>query len=286
MEEMVATLGGSELSAWEQKLRQEESSRRPPAAAYDPLRTVAAERSFVDEAVQLVRRGVRVVPVAEALPLVPLYARLGQEVPAHIRVAHEDMKYDFYLVQLTFNLIPEEDQVPDYAEFVVAMYDDLQGERKSRAINVFPQRIESTWLKAEGGVSVSLDASLKFEAGPVAVHGVEAQAKAGAGANVKVLAGPFKVEFSTTDLEVIGEGDREVTWIYRDRRALSGKNDFRSFLVLKIGRETTGVRLGCKMGVRTYRRSWETLWLREHLPILRAEKMLELEILRGEAARS
>jgi hypothetical protein len=281
MTDLVASLEGAELAEWERALRAAEVSHRPPAPAFDPMRPVAALESLADDAVRLVRRGVRMVPVAETLPLLPLYARSKQQVPAEIRVAHETQGYDFYLVQVTFNLLPEDDQTADYAEFAVAIYDGVEGPRASRAIEVFPRTIQSTWLKAEGGVHVSLHASLQFEASPIGVHGVKAEAGAGAGASAKVIAGPFKVAFGTTELEVVGTGDREIKWIYRTKGALSGKTDFRSFLVLKVASHTPAVRLGTKIGVRTYRRTWETLWIREHMPILRAEKMLELEIGRG-----
>jgi hypothetical protein len=75
--------------------------------------------------------------------------------------------------------------------------------------------------------------------------------------------------------------DREVGWTYRARRTLEGKNDFRSFLVLKVAREVAreaDVNLHAEIGVRPYRRSWQSLWLREKLPVLWADTTMALEL--------
>ena len=277
MNEVTAELPAESAAAWEEEIRaaarahgvQEEAA----PVAFDPFRPISAAISDPEDAIGLVRRGVRVAPFAETTPLVPLYEVRGEALPDHLRVAHDEQAYDFFLVQLTFSLGLDDGEAPDHAEFVVKIRDDVHGPRASRAIEVFPQRVDATWFKADAQLSVALDASLRFsvEAAPAEAT---ARAKAGAG----VILGPFRVDVGTTELEVRGEGDREIGWIYRVRHALEGRNDFKSFLVLKVARETEKVSLLANIGVRTYRRSWQTLWLREKLPILYARAVLPVEL--------
>lgn len=279
MAEVVAQLSDSDRSAWEAAIRAEGPV---PAAAppFNPLRPVSAFTSEEEDAIGLVRRGVRVVPFAETLPLLPLYAARGEQLPPELQVAHEQQQYDFHLVSLTFTLALEDNESPDSAEFTVRIQDDVGGARASRAIRVFPERAHSSWFRAEARFNVELDASLAFSASHTAAH-ANAKATAAAGSAVRVLAGPFTIELGRTELEVLGEGDREVGWRYRVQQALAGKNDYRSLLVLKVARETKSVRLLTEIGVKTYRRSWTSLWLRERLPLLRASAELEVELPRA-----
>jgi hypothetical protein len=280
MIELTAQLPRGEMDECEQQIRaaaRAHGAAEAPITAFDPFQEVSAVLSDPEDAIGLVRRGVRVVPFAETTPLLPLYAARGEEVPAELRVAHESQRYDFLLVQLTFSLRLEEGEEPDHAEFAVWIQDGVPGPRASRAIEVFPQRVHASWFKADAQLSVALDASLKFS---VAAEGAAGAARASgdAGAGGKVLIGPFHVDAGRTELEVRGEGDREIGWIYRVRRALEGKNDFRSFLVIKVAQETEKVGLLARIGVRPYRRSWKTAWLREKLPILHADAVLDLEL--------
>jgi hypothetical protein len=151
----------------------------------------------------------------------------------------------------------------------------MSGPRATRAIRLFPQRVHSTWFQADARFNVELDASLSFAA---SYPGADAKAGARAGGSVKVLAGPFQIELGRTELEVLGEGDREMGWRYRVRQALLGQNDYRSFLVLKVANEATKLQLETNIGVKTYRRSWSTLWLRDKMPILYARALLDVEL--------
>ncbi|WP_437983939.1 hypothetical protein [Sorangium sp. So ce117] len=281
MSEVTAMLPADAMASWEESLRAaaargdgEAPVGPEPEAFFDPFRPVAAMRSDPEDAIGLVRRGVRVAPFAETTPLLPLYAALGRELPPPLRVASEEQRYEFLLVALTFSLRLDDDESPDHAEFVVKIRDGVDGPRASRAVEVFPQRVHATYFQASAQLSVALEASMKFsvEADAATRVGVDAAAEA------KVLAGPFKIDIGQTELDVSGEGDRDIGWVYRVRRALEGKNDFRSFLVLKVARETEKVRLLVNIGVRTYRRTWKTLWLREKLPILYASAALDLEL--------
>ncbi|WP_437531149.1 hypothetical protein WME79_01240 [Sorangium sp. So ce726] len=280
MREVIAVLPAEAVTSWEEALRAAargdgEAPVGPELEAFfDPFRPAAAMCSDPEDAIGLVRRGVRVAPFAETTPLLPLYAALGRELPPPLRVASEEQRYEFLLVALTFSLRLDDDESPDHAEFVVKIRDGVDGPRASRAVEVFPQRVHATYFQASAQLSVALEASMKFsvEADSATRAGVDAAAEA------KVLAGPFTIDIGQTELDVSGEGDRDIGWVYRVRRALEGKNDFRSFLVLKVARETEKVRLLVNIGVRTYRRTWKTLWLREKLPILYASAALDIEL--------
>lgn len=274
MAAVIARLTGEMRSAWEASVRGEGSAQPQQAAALNPLQPVSAFESDVENAIGLVRRGVRVVPFAEALPLVPLYRARGEELPAELRVAHEQQGYEFLLVSLTFTLSLDADEAPDSAEFTLALRDTIAGARGARAIRVFPQREHSSWFRTEARFNVDLDAKLSFSASTPAVG----QAKAEVTSGVKVIAGPFQIELGQTELEVLGEGDREIGWRYRVKRALAGRNDYRSWLVLKVAKEETKLQVLANIGVRTYRRSWSTLWLRDKLPILYADAELDIEL--------
>lgn len=293
--EVVATLPENAGSDWKHALRDEARAEAalesfPPMLgaeplSFDPFQPVAARQSDVDDAIGLVLRGVRLAPFAETTPLIPLYAARGQELPAELSVAHKEQGYDFFLVQLTFSLRLEDDESPDMAEFVVQINDGLDGPRATRAIQVFPQRIHKKWFEGSAELSVALESSLEFSVEAKAEPG-KAAAKGDAGLKAKVLAGPFRVEAGRTELTVAGEGDRDIAWTYRANEALEGKNDFKSFLVLKIARETLDrkegkVSVDTKIGVRTYRRTWKTLWLKDRLPVLYARASLDLDLTRG-----
>ncbi|WP_437762090.1 hypothetical protein WMF27_01225 [Sorangium sp. So ce281] len=280
MREVIAVLPAEAVASWEEALRAAargdgEAPAGPELEAFfDPFRPAAAVASDPEDAIGLVRRGVRLAPFAETTPLLPLYAALGRELPPPLRVASEEQRYEFLLVALTFSLRLDDDESPDHAEFVVKIRDGIDGPRASRAVEVFPQRVHAAYFQASAQLSVALEASMKFSVETEAVPraGVDAAAEA------KVLAGPFTIDIGQTELDVSGEGDRDIGWVYRVRRALEGKNDFRSFLVLKVARETEKVRLLANIGVRTYRRTWKTLWLREKLPILYASAALDIEL--------
>lgn len=266
--------------------RREGATRGPSptqeSTAFDPFRPVAARGSDVDDAIGLVRRGVRLVPFAETTPLLPLYRKKNQEVPPELAVAHEEQGYEFFLVQLTFSLRLEDDESPDRAEFVVEIHDGVEGPRATRTVEVFPKRADVRWFEASGELAVNLESSLKFSV-EAANQAGKAKAEGGVEVKGKVLAGPFHIEVGQTQLTVAGESDREIAWIYQVHRALAGKSDFQSFLVLKIARETLEreegkVSLQAKIGVRTYRRTWKTLWLKDTLPVLHAKADLELDL--------
>jgi len=286
MSEVIATLSPDTPAGWELAIRAAASDGARGLSAeeaFDPFRGVSATISDPEDAIGLVRRGVRVAPFAETTPLLPLYASLGQDVPAELKVASEQQGYEFYLVALTFSLRLDDDEAPDHAEFAVKIRDGERGPRASRAIEVFPQRVHASYFKAEAQLSVALEASMKFSV-DVAHATAKASAGAGAGARASALVGPFRIDIGQTELDVSGEGDRDIGWIYRVQKALEGKNDFKSFLVLKVAGETDAVTLQTNIGVRTYRRTWRTLWLRQMLPILYANATLGVELTRPRAA--
>ncbi len=293
MNEVMATCPEDVVASLETELRArasaEASAQRAMAGAGleammddPPPPDIALPLSDPEDAIGLIRRGVRVAPVAETTPLLPLYEAHGRDLPAELRVAAEQQNYEFYLVALTFSLRLEDNESPDHAEFAVKVRDGVTGPRASRAVEVFPQRVHTSFFKAEGQISVALEASMKFAVGLDGLPGLPGQAQAGgdAAAGAKAIVGPFTIDVGQTELDVSGEGDRDIGWIYRVRRALEGKNDFKSFLVLKVAKETPKVDLLANIGVRTYRRTWRTLWLREKLPILYARAMLEVELTR------
>lgn len=303
MSEITAQLSAAEQQAFIEQVRHKAQAQPKPGqdgsvplqaagleSSFDPLRPVASVESDEQNAIGLVTRGVRLAPFAESTPLVPLYRELGHALPATLKIAHEQQAYNFVLVQLTFSLRLGDDEVPDYAQFVVDIEDGVEGPRATRTHEMFPQQRHASWFRANAALAVALDTSMQFnvaaalpalsgaEALPVASAEAQAQAEGQAKLGVNALVGPFRIELGRTELEVAGSGDRNISWIYRAGDALAGKSDFKSFLVLKVARETTRVELRSQIGVRTYRRSWRTLWLRDVMPILRADARLSVEL--------
>jgi hypothetical protein len=151
MNEVMATCPEDVLTGFAAELRAVERAKKgaaleafsAPDAGVGPDDVFAPARTFApplarplsdpEDAIGLVRRGVRVAPVAETTPLLPLYQALGRELPPELRVAASEQNYEFYLVALTFSLRLEDDESPDHAEFVVKVRDGVTGPRASRA---------------------------------------------------------------------------------------------------------------------------------------------------------
>jgi hypothetical protein len=207
-----------------------------------------------------------------------LFAAAGQTLPPELQVDHEKLNYDFYSVEVVFNIMLADDLHPADAKFELRLSDNVANPaRKTRAIQLFPGRkdINLFTVDVEGGIGIDADMKLTLptSAGgaPLPFGKVSADAKLKAG----IVVGPFSYPICRAAIEVVGEQSPVMSWHYKMASALAGANTFKSVLILKVAKEAGEIALDATLWVTPYKTSW--LRLRTVLPPLRASARLVVE---------
>jgi hypothetical protein len=211
---------------------------------------------------------------------VPLFAAAKAPLPAEIQVDHEQMGYDFYLVEVTFSSLLPPEQYLAKAELGLKISDDVkEPARRTRPVRLFPGRKDLNLFSVDLEGAVGLDAGMNFSI-PMAGNQLLAFGKLTTDAKVKanLVAGPFHFQFRRAAIEVKGESDQLILWRYNLQSELRGTNDFKSVLVLKVSREARAVSLGVTLGVTRCQHRW--LVFREHLPQLTDTQVLPVELVK------
>lgn len=244
--------------------------------------TMIRRPSEIEEAkndiIENYRRGVKIASQAESRPLLPLLEAAGLPVPPELAVDHEHMKYDFYTVQVTFSSLLPADQFPAAAELGIVIRDDVpEPKRSTRPLRLFPGRKDKQLFSLDLEGAVGLDAGLNF-AIPKIGEEILPYAKASADAKLKaaLVLGPFQFQFRRAAIEVIGESDQNILWRYNMHSELTGANEFKSFLLLKVAQEATQVTLDVSLGLVPCKRKW--LIFKDMLPPIPDRVPLAVEL--------
>jgi hypothetical protein len=231
-----------------------------------------------DEILASYSKGVKIASNAESTCLIRLFKDANLELPIDIKVAHEQMKYEFYLEDITFSIILPKGQHPMSAEFSLRISDDISDtKRQTRPIRLFPSRkdIDLFRIDLEGGLGVDTNLSLS----PIMLGGQPypfAKISADANFKAKFAMGPLKFFFRKAAIEVRGENDRDVYWRYNLASELSYKNDFKSYLLLKVPNEAKTVGIAGTLSVVPFKRRWALL--KDVLPPLTDSRELQIEL--------
>jgi hypothetical protein len=275
--EGVASVTEDELDMFEFSLAKEAAISAKKGVYRGELGTVDETNQVRQEIIGILRRGVRVATHAESLPLLPLLEAAGADLPPTLQVAQQD-GYVFYVVEVTFSILLDEDEYPSRAEFAITINDDTtKDSRKSRPIQLFPKHKDRDLFRfdLEGGIGIN--AKMEFAvpmANEIMVPFTEINADAKLRA--KFLVGPFEFRFRKAEIEVIGESSHEVGWRYNIHTPLRGANSFKSFLLLKVDREASRVELDTNLGVVPCRPTW--VIFEKKLPVLRDSAKLAVEL--------
>jgi hypothetical protein len=226
-------------------------------------------------------RGITIAPQAESRPLIPLFKADGHAVPAALKVDHEKMGYDFYSVEVIFTILLPKDEYASSAKFDLEITDDATNvARKTRPIQLFPERQDKDYFRADFEGAVGIDADMKLSL-PLSVAGTvvpflqltpEAKLKA------KMVVGPFSFPFRRAAIEVTGEQSQKVHWGYNLQSTLKGANTFKSMLILKVAKETTRVGFEADLQIVPCKSSWYLI--RQHLPPIPVHAQLVVELAR------
>jgi hypothetical protein len=226
------------------------------------------------------RNGVKVKihPHAESLPLIPLYKAAKEHLPPELKVDHDVMGYDYYLVSVTFGIMLPSDQFPLYGEFkILEINDDIKDKMyQARPVQLFPGRKDITLFTVELEAGVTIDTSMNFS---VSMSGstilpfmqaqaqMKAQASGEAHAKAKIIAGPYSFNFCKAAVEVSGESDKAVWWKYNLKSELRGKNDFKSYLIMKVFKKATSLNMIGSLSVTPYKQRWGGLFKEKLKPL-------------------
>jgi len=234
--------------------------------------------SVVQDVMLTYQKGISVAPHAESRPLIPLFAAAGKTLPPELQVDHAKLNYDFYSVEVVFNIMLADDLHPADARFELRLSDNVTNPaRKTRAIQLFPGRkdINLFTIDIEGGIGVDADMNLTLPMSdtglPIPFGKVSADARLKAG----FVMGPFSYPICRAAIEVIGEQSPAISWHYKMASVLAGANIFKSVLILKVAKEASDIALDATLSVTPYKASW--LGLRTVLPPLRASARLVVE---------
>ncbi|HEY1353100.1 MAG TPA: hypothetical protein VGF67_26090 [Ktedonobacteraceae bacterium] len=236
----------------------------------------------VDEIKACAKTGVTIAHQAESHPLIPLYRAAKIALPPQLKVDHENLKYDFYAVEVTFSILLPEDQFPLSAQLNLTLVDDAtELARRTRPIRLFPARIDIRYFKADLVGKFGIDANMSFSTPQLNIPvnpSIQATTQASAAAEVKAafVFGPLIYTFRKAALDVIGESDQQIIWRYNLKSQLTGTNEFKSILILKIASEVHSVVIDASLSVVPAKRHW--LLFRNILPALPARASLPVEL--------
>jgi len=247
----------------------------PPTSAFSEIR---------DEILKAYKEGVTIAPQTESRPLIPLYKAAKLKLPPEIQVDHQTGHYDFYLVQVIFGTTLPSDQYPLKSELTIKLQDDVTDTtRRTRPVSLFPSRRDIVLFKADLNVDVTLDASLSFSA-PVPTPGAVGKAKADAGIKSKLSIGPLHFVVRKAEVEVKGEGSQDILWRYAFDQHVTGANDFKSFLVLKVAQEARSCEMTAAIALVPCKPRW--LLFKKVLPAIHHELVLPVTLVRTSKGKS
>jgi len=235
-------------------------------------------RSAAEDLLAHARNGISVAAQVESRPLVPMFEAAGEKPPPAV-VADQASGYEYYVVEVTTTMLLPEDQRPLSATLAIRLADDVADEsRRLRPYKLFPARedVELFSVNVEGAVGLNADLSVSV---PATVSGVVPFGSVGAEAKVKagIVVGPYRFPFRKAKIEVAGEGDQNVVWLYNMQSALWGTNMLKSILVLKVAREATSAGMGIAHALVPFKRTWGVF--KDRLPELKASASKPIELL-------
>lgn len=224
------------------------------------------------------RRGVNVAPFIESRPLVPLFEVAGVPLPPDLRVDVERFRYDFYLLEAVFSIKLQPQLGISSAQFNLELFDDITDPKRGvRPVRIFPGRKDVELFKADLAGSIGIDASVNLTVPqesqnilPFAAASMVTKAKLG------IVVGPYEFAFRKAALEVKGEGDPSVSWSYHLKSTLSGQNDFKSILVVKIDSCAKQLEALATLSVIPYKRSW--MLFQKVLPTFVRRRRIPIEL--------
>ncbi len=232
------------------------------------------------------KTGVRIAPLIESRPLIPLFRAAKVDLPPEIKVDHEELHYDFYYVEVTFSILLSQEEFPLSAEFHLTLTDDAQdAARHVRPIRLFPGRKDIQFFSVDVEGAIGIDASMNIATPNISAPlGVvfptfsEVSAKVAADAHLKAsfVIGPLTFPFRKAAVEVRGESDQDVYWRYNLQSELNGTNSFKSVLVLKVAQEISSVQMSGLLRVVPCKHRW--LIFKEILPDLSDKMPLKIEL--------
>ena len=238
--------------------------------------------AVVEDILSRAKTGVRIAPLVESRPLIPLFRAAKIDLPPEIRVDHEELKYDFYYVEITFSILLSREEFPLSAELRLALTDDAQdAARRARPIRLFPGRKDIQFFTVDVEGAIGIDASMNIATPTIGLSFPsfsEISAKVAADAHLKAnfVVGPLTFPFRKAALEVRGEGDQDIYWRYNLQSELNGTNSFKSVLVLKVAQEIGSVQMTGVLHVVPCKRRW--LLFKEVLPELSDKMPLTVEL--------
>jgi hypothetical protein len=221
---------------------------------------------IASEALERAKSGVKIASQAESTPLIPLFEAAEVTLPPEVKVANERLRYDFYLIEVIFSMLLERDQYARSAALDLGITDDAtRAERRVRPIRLFPEHKDREYFRVDLEGGVGIDAGLKLSVPletlaaalptilPFAKLNAEVKAKAG------IVVGPVSFPFRKAAIQVKGSSDQEIAWRYDLQSELTGTNEFKSLLVLKVPQEATRVTMDVRLGVKPGKRRWRIL---------------------------
>jgi len=212
-----------------------------------------------DEIIHFYRHGIKIAPHAESRPLIPLFEAAKVKLPPELKVDHEIMLYNFYLVEVTFSSKLPKDQFLTDAEFGINLTDDVKDPvRSTRAIRLFPERKDINLFTVDMEASIGIDANANISI-PKSGSELLPFQKADINAKIKaeLIAGPYKIQIRKAAIEVHGTSDQNIVWNYNIKSELSKANDFKSILVLKIAEEAKSVQMHTYLKVTPCKHRWK-----------------------------
>jgi hypothetical protein len=231
-----------------------------------------------DEIARRYREGVKIAAYPESTSLISLFEIGNKELPTMMRVQHEKMHYDFYFVQAIFNILLEKDEFPIFAQFNLALQDDVKDvARKTRPLSLFPGRKDIELFQVNFDCAVGVDLGMRISI-PTIGGDIIPYTKASADASIKagLITIPYSFVIRRAALEVLGEGDTMITWRYNLQSELRGANEFKSFLILKIAQEAKFVKMQASLQVTPCKHKW--LFFKDALKPRRYETSLPVEL--------
>lgn len=159
---------------------------------------------------------------------------------------------------MTFGVLLGVDEYLMSAQFELELSDDVQDpSRQARPIALFPAHRDATLFSIDLLGSVAMDASANLSASMAGTAVVPfANVKADTALKTKLVAGPFQFAFRKAEVNVIGEGDRRIVWRYNLHSALSGADEFKSFMLIKISEEANWMKISAKLRVVPCKSRW------------------------------
>jgi len=224
------------------------------------------------------KKGVEIASQTESRPLISLFKAAKVELPPEIKVDNQQMRYNFYWVEVTFSSLLPKSQFLLSAELELTLSDDVRDSaRRTRPIRLFPDRKDIDLFKIDLEGAIGIDQNMNISVPMVGAKllpfkevAIDAKIKA------KIVVGPFHFGFRKAAIEVKGKSDQFIHWRYNLQSELYGTNDFKSVLVLKIAEEATDVQISASLGVIPCKRRW--LIFKDVLPPISDQRTLPVEL--------